>query len=151
MSSLNRKIASNKTKHLVIENELKKLKTFDSVYFRGRSHFNEDGTQNWLVFQPMQRCFKTVDAGNRNILLWKSKGLSDESIKEPTTLNRILNPPLNLVGTKARLRFSGDCLKQEKITYTHGKTVNIYIVYEIEESVNISSYQTLENCLFGAN
>ena len=71
---------------------MKKLKTFDSAYFRGKSHFEEDGTQNWLVFQPMQRYFKTVDAGNRNILSWKSKGLSDESIKAPTTSNKTLNP-----------------------------------------------------------
>ena len=28
--------------------------------------------------------------------------------------------------------------------------VNIYIVYEIENSVNISDYPTIENCLFGA-
>ena len=32
-SSLNRKITSNKTKHLIFENELKNLKTFDSSYF----------------------------------------------------------------------------------------------------------------------
>ena len=32
----------------------------------------------------------------------------------------------------------------------HGKIVNIYIVYEIKRSVNISSCPTLENCLFGA-
>ena len=42
-----------------------------------------------------------------------------------------------------------NCLKQEKITFNYGKT-NIFIVYEIEKSVNISSYPTLENCLFGA-
>ena len=30
------------------------------------------------------------------------------------------------------------------------KIVNIYIVYEIERSFNISSYPTLENGLFGA-
>ena len=30
------------------------------------------------------------------------------------------------------------------------KIVNIYIVYEIENSVNIGSYPTLENCLFVA-
>ena len=29
LSSLNRKITSNKTKHLLVENELKKLKAFD--------------------------------------------------------------------------------------------------------------------------
>ena len=36
LSSLNRKITSNKTKHLLRENELKKLKTFDSIYFIGK-------------------------------------------------------------------------------------------------------------------
>ena len=38
-SSLNRRIISNKSKHLLVENELKKLKTFDSSYFIGKSHF----------------------------------------------------------------------------------------------------------------
>ena len=51
LSSLNKKISQNKTKHLLVENELGKLKTFDSGYFIGRSHFEEDGTQNYLVFQ----------------------------------------------------------------------------------------------------
>ena len=50
LSNLNRKITSNKTKHLLVENELNKLKTFDSSYFIGKSHFDEDGTQNYLVF-----------------------------------------------------------------------------------------------------
>ena len=76
--------------------------------------------------------------------------MSNESIKPPTTSNKMLNPSLDFVGTKARVKFSGDCLKQEKITFNHGKTVSIYIVYEIEKSVNISSYSTLENSLFGA-
>ena len=128
---------------------MKKLKTFDSDYFHGKSHFEEDGTQNGLIFQPMQRYFKWASNNPSVILSWESEGLSDESIKPPTTSNRNLNPTLNFVGTKARIKFSGDCLKQKKITYTYGKIVNIYIVYEIEKSVNISSYPTLENCLFG--
>ena len=41
-------------------------------------------------------------------------------------------------------------MKQESVTFNHKKIVNIYIVYEIEKSVNISSYPTLENSLFGA-
>ena len=53
LSSLKRKTTSNKTKHVLIENELKKLKTFDSSYFIGKSHFEEDGVQNYLVFQPL--------------------------------------------------------------------------------------------------
>ena len=44
LSSLNRKITSNKTKHLLVENELKKLKAFVSSYFIDKSHFEEDGT-----------------------------------------------------------------------------------------------------------
>ena len=55
------------------------------------------------------------------------------------------------MGTKIRVRFSGSCLKQDKITYTHGKIVNIYIAYEINKKDNTkSSDPTLENCLFGA-
>ena len=41
-------------------------------------------------------------------------------------------------------------MKQDKITYTHGKIVNIYIVYEVSKSINISDYLALDNCLSGA-
>ena len=33
LSTLNRKITQNKTKHLLVENELKKLKTFDLTLY----------------------------------------------------------------------------------------------------------------------
>ena len=46
-------VAESKTKYLLVENELKKLKKFDAAHFRGKSHFEEDGTQNYLVFQPI--------------------------------------------------------------------------------------------------
>ena len=55
LSSLNRKITPNKLKYLLVENELKKLKTFDSSHFIGKSHFEEDGTQIFSVFQPIYR------------------------------------------------------------------------------------------------
>ena len=44
LSSLNRKITQNKSKHLLLENKLNKLKTFDSSYFIGKGHFRGDGT-----------------------------------------------------------------------------------------------------------
>ena len=75
MSSLNRKITANKSKHLLIKKELNKLKIFDSSYFIGKSHFEEDGTQNYLVFQLLIRYFKLI-VNNGYILSWKSKGLS---------------------------------------------------------------------------
>ena len=52
--------------------------------------------------------------------------------------------------SKIRVKFNGSCLKPDKITYAHKTIVNIYIVYEISENVNISSYPTLDSCFFGA-
>ena len=46
LSKINRKITENKSKNLLVENELNKLKTFYSSYIIGKSHFEEDGTQN---------------------------------------------------------------------------------------------------------
>ena len=110
VSSLNNKIAVNKTKNESTENELKKLRTFDWSYFRGKSHFEEDGTQNYLVFQPINRYFKVI-ANTDYVSSWKSKGLSAESIKPPTTSDNSLTPALSYYGTKTRVKFTGSCLK----------------------------------------
>ena len=53
--------------------------------------------------------------------------MSDESIKPPTASNKMLNPLVDHVGTKAIVKCNGDCLKQEKISFNHGKIVNIHI------------------------
>ena len=45
--SLNNKINSNKTKNVLVQNELKQLQVFDSSYFRGKNRFEDDGTQNY--------------------------------------------------------------------------------------------------------
>ena len=100
----------------------------------------------------MYRYFKqTAGAGNGNyIYYWKSKGLSDVRINSITTPNHSITPNVDYYGTKTRVEFNGSCLKQDKVTFNHGKVVNIYIVYEISKSINISDYPTLENWLFGA-
>ena len=143
LSSLNRKITSNKTKHLLVENELNKLKTFDSSYFIGKSHFEEDGTQNYLVFQPMYRYFKMI-TNTDYISSWKSKGLSAESIKPPTTSDNSLTPELNYYGTKKRVKFNGSCLQQSRISYTHEEVVNIFIAYELGASGSHNNDPTLK-------
>ena len=58
LSGLNKKITSNKTKHLLVENKLKKLEKFDAAFFRGKNYFEEDGKQNYLVFQPVYKYFE---------------------------------------------------------------------------------------------
>ena len=54
-----------------------------------------------------------------------------------------INPQLSYVGNKTRVEFKERCLKQDQITYTLGKIVNICIVYEISKNYIISSYSTL--------
>ena len=64
---------------------------------------------------------------NRHTSAWKSKGLSDESIKTLSAPNNILNTLLANVGAKTMLNLNGSCLKQDKVTFIHGKTLNIYM------------------------
>ena len=49
------------------QDKVTKLQAFDSSYFRGKSHFEDDGIQNYLVFQPMYRYFKEI--GNTDRIL----------------------------------------------------------------------------------
>ena len=103
VSYLDSKIDTNKTKNESIENKFKKLRTFDSSYFRGKSHFEEDGTQNYLVFQAINRYFKVI-ANTQYISSWKSKGLSAASITPPATSDNSLAPALSYYGTKTRVK-----------------------------------------------
>ena len=80
----------------------------------------------------------------------KSKRLSDETIRPPVWFDNSLIPLIDYVGDKIRLKFSGSCLKQPKLHYTHGTIVNIYIVYELGASSFNDSDPTLKNFLFGA-
>ena len=68
----------NKTNHLVTENELKKLKTFDLGYFIGKNYFDEDGAQNYLVYQSMLEYFTL---NKKKITKWKSEGLLMKVLK----------------------------------------------------------------------
>ena len=63
LENLNKKVTSNKTKHLLVENKFKKLWTFDSGLFIDQSYFNNDGShdglQNYLIFQPIYKNITT--------------------------------------------------------------------------------------------
>ena len=57
LSSLNRKITANKTKHLLNDNHLS--------YYRGKQYLDEgSGKQNYLVFLPINKYFKLNSAVN---------------------------------------------------------------------------------------
>ena len=91
---------------------LKSYKTFDLSYFRRKSHFEEDGAQNYLVFQQINRRFKRIiGVGHvKYIYFWKSKGLSNERNESITASNYSFTPELTY-GNKIRVKFKGSCLK----------------------------------------
>ena len=145
MSSLNRKITANKTKHFLNDNDL-------SCY-RGKQYFDGGSVkQNYLVFLPMGKYFKlnSVFGVIDCVLSWQSKGLSNKSIKPPTTSDNSLTPELNFYGTKTRVKFTRSCLKQSGRFFTHKKVANIYILYDIAASSSHDSYPTIKHYLFGA-
>ena len=144
-----RVLYANKSRKLLVKNEFKKLKTFDSSYFIGKSHFGEDGTQNYLVFQPIRRYFKVI-ANTDYVSSKKSKGLPAESVKPPNKSGNSLTPALSYFGTKTRVKFNGSGLQQPKLSYTHGTIVNIYSFHKLSASSSHSDDPTLKNCLFSA-
>ena len=74
--------------------------------------------------------------------------MSEERINSVKTSDYGISPNLSSYYTNIiRVRHDGGCLKQDLL---HGGIVNIYIAYEITNNFNVSSYSTLENCLFGA-
>ena len=116
-------------------------------YFIGKSHFDEDSAQNYLVVQPVLEYF-TVNSNW--ITKWKSKGLSNKSFEGASTSNNTLTPSVNCYGDKARLKFTESVLQQKIVTYNHKTVVNFYIVYEITNFDGIDNYPKLTNALFGA-
>ena len=95
----------------------------------------------------MYRYFK-LNINALYILSWQSKELSNKNIDPPNTS---FSPLIGYVGNKIRVKFTGSCLKQSnKISYTHGKVVNIYIVYGLGASSSNDNDPTLKNCLFDA-
>ena len=81
----------------------------------------------------------------------KSKRSSDKTINSIKTPDYWITPYLSYYDfNKIRVKFDGDCLKQDQAAILYGGIVNVYIVHEISKNINISDYPALENCLFGA-
>ena len=85
LSSLNRKITANKTKHFLNGNGLS--------YYHDKQYFDEgSGKQNYLVFLPISKYFKlnsVVDAADY-VLSWQSKGLSKKVLNHLQQLITVL-------------------------------------------------------------
>ena len=79
-----------------------------------------DGSQAYSIFQPSRRYVKII-ANTKYISEWKSKGLSDKSIKPPPTSDNSLTPSMDYYSYNIRVKFNGSILRQPKVSYTHTK------------------------------
>ena len=66
----------------------------------------------------MYRYFKTIDNSNHTSA-WKSKKLSDQSIKLSTISDNSFTPSLNYFGVRTRVKFDDECLRRDKVTFRH--------------------------------
>ena len=81
------KASENSSKMLSYEDKLKQREdTINDLeriasFFRGKNYFDDDSTQNYLVFQATYKYFEEVDTSKTIIIFyansWKSKGLSN--------------------------------------------------------------------------
>ena len=107
----------------------------------------EDASQAYLIFQPVHKYIKIIV---NTVYISESKSkLSAESIKAFPTSDNSLTPLIDYYSYKIRVKFNGSISRQPKVSYTHEKTVNIYIVYELAGSSSHSDDPTLKNYLFG--
>ena len=60
----------------------------------------------------------------KDISLWK--GLFDEIIKPPATSDNSLSPLIDYLGNKTRVKFTGSCLKQPKVSHTHDNSKHFH-------------------------
>ena len=99
VSSLDNKIEGNKTLGALLQRTLKGLRSPDLGYFKGKNHFEEDGTQNYLAFQSLNK-YLTLMGSTKYISSWKSKGLSNETIKPIATSDNIVTPLIDYCTNK---------------------------------------------------
>ena len=75
-------------------------------YFIGKNYFEEDGAQNYLVFQPISRYCKI---NGKYISSWKSEGPSDETTTLYATSDNSLTTLIHNYSTRVRLKFNKTC------------------------------------------
>ena len=163
LKDLDKKFTSNKTKHILVENELNELlekvkaistngltKDFINkfIILNGSKNFYSGILQNYFVLISAKKYVKCF-SGTTRISSWKSSRVSDESIENITKLdskfartfvNHYLLPEIN---------FNGHCLINNIISFPE-KVIDLYISYILSPWLrNLNTDFTLNNCLFG--
>ena len=99
VSNLDNKIEGYKTLDTLLQRALKGLRKPELRYFKDKNRFEEDGTQNYLTFQPLNK-YLTLIGSTKYILSWKYKGLSNETIKPIATSDNIVTSLIDYYTSK---------------------------------------------------
>ena len=152
---------NNKSKDLLLDNELKKLKTivdstakikFDEVqkensFNRGFFYYLQ---QSYLVYECKMDSF---NASGSKISAWKSTSISNYS--DSSNMNVVVNSkgnhPILIMAGIMRVYLNGNYFTQNKALKRNNTAINIYIVYKLDLiSSTRNTYYTIQNALFGA-
>ena len=147
LKDISDRVTKNKTKHLLVENEVKKLKTLGLSYFWGKNNFEgNDGAQNALVLQTVRKHFNLSNVDQ--ISKWESKGLSNQYLNAAGTFGGVvLSKPIKSM--HIIFKGKGTVVQNDNDIMAGGPIVNIYIVYKTSPKT-INSNFVFKNCLFGA-
>ena len=161
LKNISDRVTNNKSKDLVLDNELKKLKTLvassakiklDEVqkeisFVRGFISYTQNSN---LVYECKVSSMKPSFYG---ILEWKPKDIYDNSNKN--VLNSIQNtktvaPDIKNINGQLYVSFNGNYFEQDPITIPNN-VINIYVVYKLDpiSSTRNTDY-TNQNALFDA-
>ena len=82
LTSFNKRISSNKTKHLEVQKKLNILITKDNTFFLGRIYFtSNDGSQNAFVYQPAINALELKkEKVTDYVFNWKLKGVLNSKL-----------------------------------------------------------------------
>ena len=144
--SFNKRITSNKTKHLEVQRKLNNLITKDYNFFLGKIYFtSNDRSQNTFVYQHLFN--KKKDQIIDYVLSWKSKGVYNSKSKP---LYTAFVHSIKLSEYKIGIKFHKDPLAVEQNNYLT-KIVNVYIVHDLQAWPKIPLRNfSIKYCLFGA-
>ena len=85
------------------QDKIVKLETYVLSLFIGQSYFVNDASQNYPVFQLIQKTITTISGLPYTISEWRSKRLSYEKLTPPYTANKSLSPIVLWNKTRVRL------------------------------------------------
>ena len=106
------RVAKNKSKYFLVENEINKLKELLLSYFRKGNYFG-DNNINYLVFEVSLKYLNFYNKFfYKPVISWNSKGVSKEIVKAPRSSNNIPSPTTKSTLEHQKIKLKHIHLKQ---------------------------------------